>query len=91
MLQHSTNLAKIVSGLGSVDRKMVMESYAIRSTKHKAILVWTFGNSSLGPIPHRIHVWYIYPHLFYFMVNVGKYTSPMDGIFYQKDRPESGS
>ena len=42
---------------------MAMESYAIRSTKHKAILVWRFGNSSLGPIPHTIHVWYIYPHL----------------------------
>ena len=24
---------------------------------------------------HRIHVWYIYPHLvYYFLVNVGKYT-----------------
>ena len=27
---------------------------------------------------HRIHVWYIYLQLVEFMVNVGKYTSPMD-------------
>ena len=25
-------------------------------------------------ITHRIHVWYIYPHLAMFMVNIGKYT-----------------
>ena len=26
------------------------------------------------------YVWYIYLHLFDFMVNVGKYTSPMDAM-----------
>ena len=31
-------------------------------------------------ITHRIHVWYIYLHLVDFMVNVGKYTSPMDAM-----------
>ena len=30
-------------------------------------------------VPHRIHVWYICVHLVeIFMVNVGKYTNPMD-------------
>ena len=29
---------------------------------------------------HRIHVWYIYLHL----VNVGKYTSPMDPVGKRK-------
>ena len=36
-----------------------------------------FGNTHIS---HRIHVWYIYLHEWLiFMVNVGKYTSPMDG------------
>ena len=30
---------------------------------------------------HTIHVWYIYLHLgWFFIVNVGKYTSPMDAM-----------
>ena len=37
-------------------------------------------------ITHTIHVWYIYLHLPYFTIkkqpNVGKYTSPMDGMGY---------
>ena len=33
--------------------------------------------------PWRIHVWYIYLHLVDFMVNVGKYTSPMDPLGYK--------
>ena len=35
-------------------------------------------------LSHRIHVWYMYLHLPYFTIknqpNVGKYTSPMDGM-----------
>ena len=36
---------------------------------------------------HTIHVWYIFLQLVdFFMVNVGKYTSPMDGMgFYPKN------
>ena len=32
-------------------------------------------------ITHTIHVWYLYVHLVdLFMLNLGKYTSPMDGM-----------
>ena len=32
-------------------------------------------------IPHTIHVWYIYLHLVdFYILNVGKYTSPMDAM-----------
>ena len=35
-------------------------------------------------ISHRIHVWYIYLHEWLiFMVNVGKYTSPMDPMGFK--------
>ena len=33
-------------------------------------------------VPNSIHIWYIYLHEWlFFMVNVGKYTSPMDAMF----------
>ena len=37
-------------------------------------------------LSHTIHVWYIYiPTIWLiFMVSVGKYTSPMDPVGYQK-------
>ena len=37
-------------------------------------------------VSHRIHVWYIYLHLVDFMVNVGKYISPMDGMGMLSDK-----
>ena len=47
----------------------------LRTTEHKYLYIYIYT--------HRIHVWYIHRYIWsIFMVNEGKYTTPMDPMGY---------
>ena len=83
---HQESVGKVYTLRGTnISHHGVPENHRLKTAFWKGSLVivhrgryshWTFENNS-----HRIHVWYIYLHEWLiFMVNVGKYTSPMDGM-----------
>ncbi len=75
-----------IPNIATFDHGTYIESTNFKNLSwRKCLDEWIAGSESLRNelinhhIPWRIHVWYIYLHEWLiFMVNVGKYTSPMD-------------